>query len=133
MLFSGPDGASDVDPRDFPRADFSDWDVAGELSLGRLGEVSRGSAQVRQGSGSTLSRSGTGRCWGRAGSRVAASYHVPPMSAPQGMSRSISEPAPLGPLRAFPPASSSAPTYASDLHSPFGSASELTATSSARV
>ena len=73
MLFSGPDGASDVDARDFPHADFSDCDDEGELSLGRLGEVSRGSAQVRQGCGSAHSRSGTGRGPGRRGRLLAAS------------------------------------------------------------
>ena len=50
VLVSGPDGALDVDPRDFPDADFSDCDDEQELSFGSLGDASRGSAQVRQGS-----------------------------------------------------------------------------------
>ena len=115
VLVSGPDGASDVDPNEFLHADFSDCDGVPELSVGSLGDVGRGSAHGRQGSGSTHSRAarGIGRGRGRAGSRLAASYHVPPMSPRQRMPRSVSVPAPLDSLRVSPPVSSSQPTFAS--------------------
>ena len=129
MLVSGPDGPSNVDSREFPEADLSDCDDAPELSVGSLGDEGRGSAQGLQGSGSTHLRAGIGRGRGRAGCRLAASYHVPPMSSRQRMPRSVSEPAPLDPLRVSPQVFSSAPTFASTLLSPFGSAFDSAATS----
>ena len=91
MLVSGPDGPSDVDSREFPEADLSDCDDAPELSVGSLGDAGRGSAQGLQGSWSTHLRAGIGSGRGRAGCRLAASYHVPPMSSRQRLPRSVSE------------------------------------------
>ena len=116
-------------------ADFSDCGDVPELSAGSVGDVGWGSAHGRQGSGSTHLRAaqGIGRGQGRAGSRLAASHHVPPMSPRQRMPCSVSQPAPLDSLRVFPPVSSSQLTFASTLLSPFGSVSDLTTTSFSRV
>ena len=91
MLVSGPDGPSYVDSREFPEADLSDYDEAPELSVGSLGDVGRGSAQGLQGYWSTHLRAGSGSGRGRAGCRLAASYHVPTMSSRQRLPRSVSE------------------------------------------
>ena len=135
VLVSGPDGASDVDPNEFLHADFSDCDDVPELSVGSLGDVGWGSAHCWQGSGFAHSRAvqGIGRGQGRAGSWLAASYHVPPMSSRQRMSLCVSEPAPLDSLRVSPPVSFSQPTFVLTLLSPFGSVSNLTTTSFSRV
>ena len=61
MLVSGPDGPLDVDPSEFLHADFSDCEDVLKLLVGSLGDVGRGSAQDRQGSGSFSLRSGSGR------------------------------------------------------------------------
>ena len=132
-LVSGPDGPSYVDSREFPEADLSDCDDAPELSVGSLGDVGRGSAQGLRGYGSTHLRAGIRSGRGRAGCRLAASYHVLPMSSRQRLPHSVSEPAPLDPLRVSPQVFSSAPTFASTLISPFGSVSDSTATFVSRV
>ena len=133
VLVPGPDGPSYVDSREFPEADLSDCDDAPELSVGSLGDVGRGSAQGLRGYGSTHLRAGIGSGRGRAGCRLAASYHVLPMSSRQRLPHSVSEPAPLDPLRVSPQVFSSAPTFASTLISPFGSVSDSTATFVSRV
>ena len=133
MLVSGLDGPSSVDYREFPEVDLSDCDDALELSVGFLGDVGRGSAQGLLGYGSTHLRAGSRSGLGRAGCRLAASYHVPPMSSRQLMPCSVSEPAPLDPLRVSSPVFSSSPTFASTLFSPFGSVSDSTATFPPRV
>ena len=104
-------------------------DDAPELSVGSLGDAGWGSAPGLQGAWSTHLRAGIGRGRGRAGCRLAASYHVPPMSSRQMMPRPVSEPAPLDPLQVSPQVYSSAPTFESTLLSPIGLASYWTATS----
>ena len=132
VLVSGPDGPSDVDPREFLHADFSDCDDVPELSVGSLGDVGWGSAQDRHGSGSSSLRSGSER--GRRGHLMASSYSAPLLPAGQRRSRSISQQAPLVSLQASSPAPfSSALTFAAALHSPGGSASGLSDTSFARM
>ena len=133
MLVSGPDGPSYVDSREFPEADLSDCDEAQELSVGSLGDVGLGSAQGLQGYRSTHLRAGSGSGRGRAGCWLAASYHIPPMSSRQRLPHSVSESAPLDPLRVSPQVFSSVPTFVSTLLSPFGSVSDLTATFLSRV
>ena len=64
---------------------------------------------------------------------MAASYHVPPMSSRQRLPSSVSEPAPLDPLRVSPQVFSSVLTFVSTLLSPFGSVSYSTATFVSRV
>ena len=81
VLVSGPDGPSYVNSREFPEADLSDCDEAPELSVGSLGDVGRGSAPGLRGYGSPHLRVGSWSGRGRAGCRLAASYHVPPMSS----------------------------------------------------
>ena len=133
VLVSGPDGPSYVDSREFPEADLSDCDHAPELSVGSQGDVGRGSAQGLGGYGSTHLRAGIGSGRGWAGCRLAASYHVPPMSSRQWLPRSVSESASLDPLRVSSPVFSSSPTFASTLLSTFGSVSDSTATFPPRV
>ena len=133
VLVSGPDGPSYVDSREFPEADLSDCDEVPELSVGSLGDVGRGSAPGLRAYGSTHLRAGSGSGRGRAGCRLAASYHVPPMSSRQRLPRSVSESAPLDPLRVSSQVFSSSPTFASTLLSPFGSVSDSTATFPPRV
>ena len=98
MLVSGPDGPSYVDSREFPEVDLRDCDDAPELFVGSLGDVGRGSAQGLRGYWSTHLRAVSGGGLGRAGCRLAASYHVPPMSSRQRLPHSVSEPAPLAGL-----------------------------------
>ena len=133
VLVSGPDGPSYVDSQEFPEADLSDCDDAPELFVGSLGDVCRGSAQGLRGYGSTHLRAGIGSGRGWAGCRLAASYHVPPMSSRQRLPRSVFEPAPLDPLRVSPQVFSSALTFALTLLSPFGFVSNSTATFFSRV
>ena len=67
-------------------------------------------------------------CVRASGSWLAASYHVPPMSSRQRMPCSVSELSPLDPLLVSPQDFSSAQTFLLTLLSPFGSASDSTAT-----
>ena len=123
VLVSRPDGPSYVDSREFPEADLSDCDDALELSVGSLGDMGWGSAQGLQGYWSAHLHAGIRSGLGWDGCRLAASYHVPPMSSCQRLPSSVSEPAPLDPLLVSPQVFSSVPTFVLTLLSPFGSVS----------
>ena len=86
-------------------------------------------AQLKAGRGPGLAAWGIRLGCGLAGSRLAASYQVSPMSPSLRMSLSVSEQASLDSLLVSPPVSSSQQTFVLTLLSPFGLVSDLTTTS----